>query len=116
MADAVEISCEICERTFTQKKNLKRHYVEIHPGMELPENFKDLKDPKETCSTCSKQFSKANFQRHLKSCVPSEELLQPLPSAEQRKIRQGESLDDTYTLDLSLFHRNKPIELLGLNR
>lgn len=110
MADAVEISCEICERTFTQKKNLKRHYVEIHPGMELPENFKDLKDPKETCSTCSKQFSKANFQRHLKSCVPSEELLQPLPSAEQRKIRQGESLDDTYTLDLSLFHRNKPIE------
>ena len=110
MADALEIACEICQKTFTQKQNLKRHFGEIHPEIELPENIKDMKDIKKTCPTCSKQISTSNFQRHLRSCAPKEEQQPPLSSAEQRKIQPEELIDDTYTLDLDLFHRDKPIE------
>ena len=124
MADSLEIACEICQKSFTRKNSLKRHYKEIHPGFELPDNFKEIKEPKETCSTCSKQISRKNFQRHLKSCGPKEQELPlssdqqlplssehqlPLSSAEQRKnkpVRVG----DTYTKDSSVFHENKPIE------
>ena len=109
MADSLEIACEICQKSFTRKNSLKRHYEEIHPGFELPDNFKEIKDPKETCSTCSKQISRKNFQRHLKSCGPKEEQQLPLSSAEQRK-KKPVRVGDTYTKDSSLFHENKPIE------
>ena len=109
MADSLEIACEICQKSFTRKNSLKRHYEEIHPGFELPDNFKEIKDPKETCSTCSKQISRKNFQRHLKSCGPKEEQQLPLSSAEQRK-KKPVRVGDTYTKDSSVFHENKPIE------
>ena len=109
MADSLEIACEICQKSFTQKCSLKRHYKEIHPSSELPDNFKEMKDPKETCSTCSKEISRKHFQRHLKSCGPKEEQQLPLSSAEQRK-KKPVRVGDTYTKDSSVFHENKPIE------
>ena len=136
MADSLEIACEICQKSFTQKCSLKRHYKEIHPSSELPDNFKEMKDPKETCSTCSKEISRKHFQRHLKSCGPKEEQQLPLSSAEQRKMKSIEVTSDSdsdsdcevyikdkslfqeyklidseiYIKDESLFQENKPIE------
>ena len=109
MADSLEIACEICQKKFTQKVSLKRHYAEIHPGIELPENIQNMKDPKETCANCLKEFSKASFKRHLKKCEP--EVEQPLPSssAAKRKTKAFEK-DDTYKKDFSIFHESLPIE------
>ena len=108
MADALEIACEICQKTFTQKSSLKRHYKQKHPGIELPDNIQNMKDPIMTCSTCSKECSKANFQRHLQSCEPKVEQQLPLSSAEERK-NKSVKINDTYKKDLSLFHENLPI-------
>ena len=109
MADSLEIACEICQKKFTQKVSLKRHYAEIHPGIELPENIQNMKDPKDTCANCLKEFSKASFKRHLKKCEP--EVEQPLPSssAAKRKTKAFEK-DDTYKKDFSIFHESLPIE------
>ena len=126
MADSIEIACEICQKTFTQKNNLKRHYVEAHPGMELPDSFKDLKDMKKTCPTCSKEISKSGFKRHLNSHIT-------LSSAEPRSrksVQENEFEDDDngndgskyfqvnispkdsefYRVNMSLYKKEQPIE------
>ena len=99
MADALEIACEICQKTFTQKSSLKRHFAEVHPGMELPDSFKDLKDMKKRCPTCSKEISKSGFKRHLNTHGA-------LSSAEPR----GRIDDDEDDLKMNLFKKNLPIE------
>ena len=101
MADAIEIACEICQKTFTQKNNLKRHYVEVHPGMELPDNIKDMKDPKKKCPTCSKEISYSHFKRHLNTHITSAE-------PRSRKSVQGNDVEDD--MDMNLFKKNLPIE------
>ena len=101
MADAIEIACEICQKTFTQKNNLKRHYVEVHPGMELPDNIKDMKDPKKTCPTCTKEISYSHFKRHLNTHITSAE-------PRSRKSVQGNDVEDD--MDMNLFKKNLPIE------
>ena len=101
MADSIEIACEICQKTFTQKNNLKRHYVEVHPGMELPDNIKDMKDPKKTCPTCSKEISYSHFKRHLNTHITSAE-------PRSRKSVQGNDVEDD--MDMNLFKKNLPIE------
>ena len=99
MADALEIACEICQKTFTQKSSLKRHFAEVHPGMELPDSFKDLKDMKKRCPTCSKEISKSGFKRHLNTHGA-------LSSAEP----SGRIDDDEDDLKTNLFKKNLPIE------
>ena len=101
MADSIEIACEICQKTFTQKNNLKRHYVEVHPGMELPDNIKDMIDPKKTCPTCSKEISYSHFKRHLNTHITSAE-------PRSRKSVQGNDVEDD--MDMNLFKKNLPIE------
>ena len=101
MADSIEIACEICQKTFTQKNNLKRHYVEVHPGMELPDNIKDMKDPKKTCPTCTKEISYSHFKRHLNTHITSAE-------PRSRKSVQGNDVEDD--MDMNLFKKNLPIE------
>ena len=126
MADALEIACEICQKTFTQKSSLKRHFAEVHPGMELPDSFKDLKDMKKTCPTCSKEISKSGFKRHLNSHIT-------LSSAEPRSrksVQENEFEDDDngndgskyfqvnispkdsefYRVNMSLYKKEQPIE------
>ena len=101
MADSIEIACEICQKTFTQKNNLKRHYVEVHPGMELPDNIKDMIDPKKTCPTCTKEISYSHFKRHLNTHITSAE-------PRSRKSVQGNDVEDD--MDMNLFKKNLPIE------
>ena len=88
LEDAVEnVKCEICQKTFNQKNSLRKHYIEIHPSFEIPDNFKEMKDTKETSS---KQILKKNFQRHLKNCGPKEEQQQ---LSQKRKLTDP---DDEY--------------------
>ena len=52
-----DISCEICHRTFTEKKHLKRHMESIHEGIR---NNK--------CEICLKEFyRKSKLMRHLRT-------------------------------------------------
>ena len=66
---------------------VRKHYKEIHPSFEIPDNFKEMKD---TTETSSKQILKKNFQRHLKNCGPKEEQQQ---LSQKRKLTDP---DDEY--------------------
>ena len=109
MEDNLEIACEICQKSFTLKKNLIRHYGEFHPGIPLPDYINDIKDKPKTCPSCSKPISKANFQRHFKACRPK---VDQQPASSSSHTREVSEVDDTLTLNQSLFGENKRIDMM----
>ena len=54
-----KISCDSCNKTFSDNRHLKDHVLAIHEGIK---NFK--------CESCSKTFSqKGNLNRHVQAVL-----------------------------------------------
>ena len=53
-----EFICDLCDKKFPYKANLKRHIADVH--------FKELKN----CSKCSKVFGEDNLKAHEDNCLP----------------------------------------------
>ena len=61
-------NCETCDKNFTLKKDLKRHYKSLHHNQTYRELVKKLKIY--YCSTCDLSFiRKDSLQRHYKSLL-----------------------------------------------
>ena len=57
--------CGFCKTDFTAKRNLYRHYKQMHDGTFHP-SYYEVEREKTTCEHCCKMV--ANISRHRKSC------------------------------------------------
>ena len=65
-SDHLSFECDLCEKRFTQKKNLKRHRETVHGQQKS--NYLNLTGEQETnpCDTCGANFTRIdNLNRHI---------------------------------------------------
>ena len=62
-----DFTCEYCEKKYSYKCDLKKHYKKEH--RKIPESYNTLKEKKQEAKACPKcEIKFSNIQKHVKCC------------------------------------------------